>query len=92
MEKLLKTKLFSFITDTSANISITEMKFAYDEFVRNSKLIIENEKNWIDAIRSLSYTCIELKSLQSQILYEQGKKCLQKAVLPESNLVSRTRN
>ncbi|MFR9165106.1 MAG: hypothetical protein ACLVKO_02330 [Dysgonomonas sp.] len=87
MNDLLKTRLFSLLAETSP-VANDEMQSAYVEFINEIKTQTQSETDYIQLFRLLNLTRIEFKTLQTQILYEQGKKCASKSVLPKSKMVS----
>lgn len=89
MNEHLNTRLFSLLAESSLKVTNQEMQQAYDNFVTDVLTLNQSETDFSEVFRSLNLTRIEFQSLQAQILYEQGGKCLKKSVLPKSNLVYR---
>lgn len=85
MEKLVKTKIFNLLAESSSTVINDEMKNAYETFVKETFSLNQSEADYFIVFRSLNMTRIELQSLQTQILYEQGEKCLEKSLLAESH-------
>lgn len=79
MHKIIKSKLFSLLSDTSL-VTKEEIQNAYEGFIENMKTVSQSEQNYSEVFRMLNITRVELVSLQSIYRYEQGKKC------PEINL------
>lgn len=75
MNDLMKTEFFILINKNSLEITNKEMKNAYEDFVAQVEAINQSDKDYSIAYRALNLTRIELQSLQTQILYEQGGKC-----------------
>ena len=75
MNDLLKSELFKRLSDSSQEVSNDEMKNAYESFVREVEIFNQFETDYLTIFRTLSFTRIEFKTLQTQILCEQGKKC-----------------
>lgn len=74
MNDLLKTSLFSLLSETSP-VTTNEMKNTYENFVNEVKNLNQSDRDYIIVYRILSLTRIELASLSKQFRYEQGKKC-----------------
>ncbi len=74
MNDLKKLRLFALLCETSQEIPNEVMKSAYENFVEQ---IVSNqsETEYSVVFRRLNLTRIEFKTLQTEILYEQGKKC-----------------
>lgn len=87
MNDLLKMKFFRLISEPSS-VTNPEMLFAYEDLVRQVQILNQSEMESQAIFRTLNITRIELQSLQTQILREQGKKCTKKPVLSKSNLGS----
>lgn len=87
MEKLFKTMLFILLSD-SLLVANDEMQSAYVEFIEEVKTQTQLGTEYIQLFRLLNLTRIEFKTLQTQILYEQGEKCASKSLLSKSNLAS----
>lgn len=87
MEKLVKTRLFSLLANTLP-VTNDEMQSAYVEFIEEVKTQTQLETEYIQLFRLLNLTRIEFKTLQTQILYEQGEKCASKSLLSKINLAS----
>lgn len=74
MNDLKELRLFALLCETSQEIPNEVMKSAYENFVEQ---IVSNqsETEYSVVFRKLNLTRIEFKTLQTEILYEQGKKC-----------------
>lgn len=75
MNELLKTRLFSLLSETS-QVATHEMKNAYENFLTEVETLNQPETDYSKVFRLLNLTRIELMSLSKQIRYEQGKKCV----------------
>lgn len=74
MNDLKELRLFALLCETSQEIPNEVMKSAYENFIEQ---IVPNqsETEYSVVFRRLNLTRIEFKTLQTEILYEQGKKC-----------------
>ena len=84
MKELVKTAFLTFMSDNSLNVINKEIKDAYENFVAEVLALNQTGSDYDIVFRSLKLTRIEFQSLQTQILYEQGGKCLKKSLLAES--------
>lgn len=75
MNDLLKTQLFSLLSESSQEVPNEKMKRAYEDFVKQVNTINESENNLSEIFRMLNITRIELIGIESIFRYEQGKKC-----------------
>lgn len=75
MNDLLQTGLFSLLANDSQTVSNNTMKRAYDKLVEQIKTLNHSETDFKTIFRKLNITRIEFKTLQAQILCEQGEKC-----------------
>lgn len=75
MNKLLAMRLFNLINKKSQIENQAEFESAYEEFIEQIRSITESKNDYIDVIRLLNLTRIELMILETFSLYEQGKKC-----------------
>lgn len=75
MNDLIKTELFVLMNESSQEIINFEMQHAYENFVKAVLTLNQSETDYQNTFRTLNLTRIELQSSQTQILYEQGKKC-----------------
>lgn len=75
MNDLLKMRLFSLLTESSQEVSNTEMKSAYENFVMQVQNLNHSDNNYSVIVRTLNFIRIEFMALQTQILFEQEKKC-----------------
>lgn len=92
MNDLSKTKLFYLLMNSLLSVTNKEMQSAYETFVEQVQTLNQTETDCQRAFRPLTLARIEFQSLQAQILYEQGGKCVEKSVFSKSNLVSRIGN
>ena len=74
MNDLIQTQLFSILPD-SPFVKSHEIEHAYEDFITRVENFIQLKEDLSVTLRILNFTRIELQSLQTQILYEQGKKC-----------------
>jgi len=74
MDKIINTKLFSLLTETSP-VSNEEIENAYGCFTEHMKTVSQSEINYSKRFRMLNMTRIELVFIESLYQYEQGKKC-----------------
>lgn len=70
MNDLLKSELFKRLSDSSQEVSNDEMKNAYESFVREVEILNQSETDYLTIFRTLSFTRIEFKTLQTQLLCE----------------------
>lgn len=75
MNNLFKTELFYFLGNSMTIVTNHEMQHAYEIFVTEVVVLNQSEVDYKTVFRSLNLTRVELQSLQTQVLYEQGKKC-----------------
>lgn len=76
MNDLLKTSLFSLLSENSQKDTTNEMKNAYENFVRKVETLNQPDGDYTTIYRLLNITRIELVSLSKHYKYEQGKKCV----------------
>lgn len=74
MNDLLKTELFSLLTESSF-ATVKQMQQAYETFVKKVETLNQSETDYPTIFRILSFTRIEFRTLQARFLCEQGKKC-----------------
>lgn len=74
MDKIINTKLFSLLTETSP-VTNEEIQNAYGCFTEHMKAVSQSEINHSELFRTLNLTRIEFDSLGSSPLYGQGGKC-----------------
>lgn len=84
MKRLVKVEFFNLLIDNSS-VTNLKMQHAYEIFVIDVLTLNQTETDYRTIFRSLNLTRIEFQSLQAQILYEQGEKCLEKSLRTESN-------
>ncbi|HCM20975.1 MAG TPA: hypothetical protein DIC46_09440 [Porphyromonadaceae bacterium] len=73
MDKILKLKIFRFLSEYSSRVTNEEMKNAYGCFMEQVKTISESGNNFSETFRILNLSCIELVFIESD-QYGQGKK------------------
>ncbi len=74
MNDLLKTRFFILLADTSQEVINTEIKDAYEEFIKQM-VAISNSKDYSNIFRMLNLTRIEIAPLKELYQCEQGEKC-----------------
>lgn len=74
MNDLLKTEFFSLLAESSL-ATAKRMEQAYENFVAEVLTQNQSETDFQTIFRILNTTRIEFKTLQTQILCEQGEKC-----------------
>lgn len=74
MDELLKTRLFSLLSEPS-QVTNEEMQSAYGCFTEQVKTESQSEQNYTEIFRILNTTRIEFAFLKSLYRYEQGEKC-----------------
>ena len=77
MNELLKTRLFSLLSEPSQESTNEEMQSAYGNFMEQVEAVSQSENTYLETFRMLNNTRIELVFLQLLYRYEQGKKCLE---------------
>lgn len=76
MDDLLQSELFKKLSDCSQEVSNDEMQHAYENFITKVLALNQTGSDYGIVFRSLNLTRIELQALQTQILCEQGEKCV----------------
>lgn len=76
MEKLAETEFFNFLKNSSLTVTNEELEKAYETFMKEIQTLNQSDKDCMTVFRSLSLSRIEFQVLQTQILYEQGEKCV----------------
>lgn len=84
MDILCKKEFFNLLIENSS-VTNQQMQHAYENLVTEVLTLNQTETDYQTIFRSLNLTRIEFQSLQTQILYEQGEKCLKRSLLAESN-------
>ncbi|WP_217651611.1 hypothetical protein [Mariniphaga anaerophila] len=74
MNDLLKTKLFSLLSEPS-QVTKQEMQSAYEKFVSQLTTFNQSEMNFTEAFRKLNLSRIEFGALGALPFYGQGGKC-----------------
>lgn len=69
------SRMFDLLSVLSKKVSNREMQQAYETFVKEVETLNQSETDFKTIFRALNITRIEFKTLQAQILYEQGEKC-----------------
>lgn len=87
MNELLKTKLFSLLSEAS-QVTNHETENAYGCFMEQLRTIVSQpEADYSEVFRILNTTRVELAFLKSLYRYEQGEKC-PKISLPTKDTIS----
>ena len=74
MNELIKTKLFSLLTETS-EVTNEEMQNAYECFMKQLKTTVSQSENNSEVFRMLNITRVELVFIETLHRYGQGEKC-----------------
>jgi hypothetical protein len=74
MNDLIKTEFFVLMNEDSQNITNEQMHLAYETFVKDVETLNQPETDLKTIFRILNITRIEFRTLQLQILCEQGGK------------------
>ena len=74
MNDLSKTRIIILLTDSSQEVTNTEMQDAYGEFVKHI-VAISNSEDYSYIFRMLNLTRIEIVPLKELYQYGQGEKC-----------------
>lgn len=75
MDQLAKPELFYLLEKSRLTATNHEMQQAYETLVEDVKTLNQSETDFQTIFRTLNITRIELRTLQLQILCEQGEKC-----------------
>lgn len=75
MDQLAKPELFYLLEESRLTATNHEMQQAYETFVKEVETLNQSETDYQVIFRILSFTRIEFRILQLQILCEQGEKC-----------------
>lgn len=74
MNEILKTELFSLLTETSL-VANDQIGNAYGDFMKQTRAVSQSEQDYSRVFRILNTTRIELAFLKSLYRYELGEKC-----------------
>lgn len=69
------SRMFDLLSVLSKKVSNREMQQAYETFVKEVETLNQSETDFKTIFRILNITRIEFRTLQAQILCEQGEKC-----------------
>jgi len=83
MNELLKTKLFSLLSESS-QVTNEEMQSAYECFMKRVETVNQSETDYSKIFRMLNITRIELVGIESLHRHEQEKKCPKICLSPKS--------
>lgn len=86
MNDLCKNELLCLLNNDSQTVTNLEMQQAYENFIVKMTSLNQSDKDYELIYRSLNLTRIEFQSLQAQISYEQGEKCVKISLFAESYL------
>lgn len=75
MDQLAKSELFYLLEESRLTATNHEMQQAYETFVKEVETLNQSETDFKTIFRILNITRIEFRTLQTQILCEQGEKC-----------------
>ena len=75
MWKMLDSRLFGLLSESSQEVTNKEMENAYGCFMEQVETVSKSENTYPEIYRMLNNTRIELVFLQSLYRYEQEKKC-----------------
>jgi len=75
MNELLKTELFSLLSESSQTSTNEEMQNAYECFMEQLRTVSQSEQDYSKIYRMLNITRVELIFIESFCRHEQGKKC-----------------
>lgn len=75
MDQLAKPELFYLLEESRLTATNHEMQQAYETFVKEVETLNQPETDFQTIFRILNITRIEFRTLQLQILCEQGEKC-----------------
>ncbi len=84
MWKHLESKMLNLLSEPSVVIN-QEIENAYVNFIKEIQDLNQTEINYKVIFRTLKLVRIEYESLQIQIQYEQGEKCLEISLFAESH-------
>ena len=74
MNELLKTRLFSLLSEPS-QVANQEMQNAYGDFMKQMRIVCQSEQNYSEVFRMLNITRAELVFIELLYRHEQGEKC-----------------
>lgn len=75
MDQLAKLELFYLLEKSRLTATNHEMQQAYETFLKEVETLNQPETDFKTIFRILNITRIEFRTLQLQILCEQGEKC-----------------
>lgn len=84
MDKIMKTRFFSLLSETSQKVTNKKIQDAYAGFMEHLKTFCQSERNYSESFRILNLTRIEIKYLHSLFRYEQEKKCPEICIFSKS--------
>ena len=76
MNELVKTELFSLLSESSQENTNEEMQSAYGCFLEQVNKVSQSENKYSKIFRILNITRVELVSIESLYQHEQGEKCV----------------
>lgn len=75
MDQLAKPELFYLLEKSRLTATNHEMQQAYETFLKEVETLNQPATDFQTIFRILNITRIEFRTLQAQILCEQGEKC-----------------
>ncbi|WP_296937988.1 hypothetical protein [uncultured Dysgonomonas sp.] len=75
MNELVKTELFSLLSESSQENTNEEMQSAYGCFLEQVNKVSQSENKYSKIFRILNITRVELVSIESLYQHGQGEKC-----------------
>nr|WP_183308170.1 hypothetical protein [Dysgonomonas hofstadii] len=76
MNELVKTELFSLLSESSQENTNEEMQSAYGCFLEQVNKVSQSENKYSKIFRILNITRVELVSIESLYQHGQGEKCV----------------
>ena len=76
MNELVKTELFSLLSESSQENTNEEMQSAYGCFLEQVNKVSQSESKYSKIFRILNITRVELVSIESLYQHGQGEKCV----------------
>lgn len=79
MNDLLNGRLFGLLSE-QLPITNNELQNAYEELIEKVTAYYQSENDYTTIIRTLNFTRVEFKALQTLSQHGQGEKCSQKCI------------
>lgn len=83
MNEMFRDRFIGLLSEP-LQVTNKEIQRAYEDFLAEVEILNQRETDYQVVFRTMSLARVEFRSLQSQILYEQGKKCRKKSLFRES--------